>query len=157
MPALLSRLRRTVSLPPVKYVMFSHSHTDPRTRARERACAARIIDVQIPHLSSLGAFPRKGQPCVPIVEQPDLVVSGTPHLRSPACGWSSYAGPQPRPSRWSRRQPEATCPSRPGWRAEGEVALQSWRRYAQGASAHPRMRSRRCSCRRGGRLARGGS
>lgn len=97
MPALLGRLRAYGVAPAeIRYIMFSHNHTDHASLVQEvkRACGAALIihEVQIPHLGELEEYHRrKGEPYVPIrVEKGDLVVSG-PSPRIPAAvglgGW----------------------------------------------------------------------
>ena len=102
MPALLSRLRAYGVAPAeIKYVMFSHSHTDHADLVQEvkQGCGARLIihEVQVPHLSSLEAFhARKGQPYVPIrVEKADLVVSGASPRIPAVTGLGGWVVPAP--------------------------------------------------------------
>jgi glyoxylase-like metal-dependent hydrolase (beta-lactamase superfamily II) len=90
MPMLLSYLRAYGVAPAeIKYVMYSHNHTDHADLVQEvkQTCGARLIihEAQIPHLPWMEEWhARKGEPFVPIqVTKSDLVVSG-PHPRIPA-------------------------------------------------------------------------
>ncbi len=132
MPTLLSRLRAYGVAPgEIKFVMYSHNHTDHASLVQEvkQACGARLLihEVQIPHLPWLQQFhARKGEPYVPIrVEKGDLVVRGeSPRIptRSGSAAASSRSpatAPTTSRSCWTTAKPSpATCPrpASPDWR-----------------------------------------
>ena len=142
MPALLSRLRAYGVAPAeIKYVMFSHNHTDHADLVQEvkQACGARLIihEVQVPHLASLEAFhARKGEPYVPIrVEKTDLVVSrrepAHPRSGRPGRLGRPHARPQPRPHRPGPRRRQGVhrrpAHARPRRARERDNRPASWR------------------------------